>query len=129
MGPAGEAYAPQPAMLRPDHAGAPAATAANGPAPATRPAWPSYAALDLGTNNCRLLIARRAGGGFRVIDAFSRIVRLGEGLASSGVLSEAAMRRTLEALRVCAAKLDHRQVGFNRYVATEACRRADNCAD
>jgi exopolyphosphatase / guanosine-5'-triphosphate,3'-diphosphate pyrophosphatase len=95
---------------------------------AARPAQPSYAALDLGTNNCRLLIARRAGGGFRVVDAFSRIVRLGEGLGASGALSEAAMARTLEALRVCAGKIDQREVVGGRYVATEACRRAANCA-
>jgi exopolyphosphatase/guanosine-5'-triphosphate,3'-diphosphate pyrophosphatase len=37
-----------------------------------------YGALDLGTNNCRLLVARPTGDTFRVIDAFSRIVRLGE---------------------------------------------------
>jgi exopolyphosphatase / guanosine-5'-triphosphate,3'-diphosphate pyrophosphatase len=91
------------------------------------PAPPSYAALDLGTNNCRLLIARRSGGGFRVIDAFSRIVRLGEGLAATGRLSEAAMARTVEALRVCAAKINQRNVAFGRYVATEACRQATNC--
>jgi exopolyphosphatase/guanosine-5'-triphosphate,3'-diphosphate pyrophosphatase len=96
-------------------------------APATRSVLPTYAALDLGTNNCRLLIARRAGGGFRVMDAFSRIVRLGEGLAGSGVLSEPAMARTIEALKICAGKLDHRHVAIGRYVATEACRRAVNC--
>jgi exopolyphosphatase/guanosine-5'-triphosphate,3'-diphosphate pyrophosphatase len=89
---------------------------------------PSYAALDLGTNNCRLLIARRAGEEFRVIDAFSRIVRLGEGLAATGALSEAAMARTIQALRVCAGKIGQRKVAFSRYVATEACRRAENCA-
>src|SRR6266581_2480462 len=90
---------------------------------------PSYAALDLGTNNCRLLIARRSGAGFRVIDAFSRIVRLGEGLAANGALSKAAMARTIEALRVCAAKIGQRKVARGRYVATEACRQAVNCAD
>ncbi len=88
-----------------------------------------YAALDLGTNNCRLLVARAADDGFRVIDAFSRIVRLGEGLGQSGVLSEAAMGRTIAALRICAAKLDRRGVTRLRAVATEACRRAVNCAD
>jgi exopolyphosphatase / guanosine-5'-triphosphate,3'-diphosphate pyrophosphatase len=86
-----------------------------------------YAALDLGTNNCRLLVARANGAGFRVIDAFSRIVRLGEGLNASGVLSEAAMLRTLDALKVCASKIVHRGVTRARYVATEACRRAENC--
>jgi exopolyphosphatase/guanosine-5'-triphosphate,3'-diphosphate pyrophosphatase len=96
-------------------------------APAPRRLLPSYAALDLGTNNCRLLIAHRAGHGFRVIDAFSRIVRLGEGLAASGALSEAAMARTLDALKVCAAKIGQRKVAGGRYVATEACRRAENC--
>jgi exopolyphosphatase/guanosine-5'-triphosphate,3'-diphosphate pyrophosphatase len=90
---------------------------------------PNYAALDLGTNNCRLLVARRTGGGFRVVDAFSRIVRLGEGLTASGALSEAAMARTLDALRVCAAKIEHRNVVHGRYIATEACRRATNCAE
>src|SRR5438046_9529977 len=74
-------------------------------APAPRRLLPSYAALDLGTNNCRLLIARRAGSAFRVIDAFSRIVRLGEGLAAAGALSEAAMAPASEALRGSAAKI------------------------
>ena len=96
--------------------------------PQPRPHWPNYAALDLGTNNCRLLIARRAGGGFRVVDAFSRIVRLGEGLAATGALGAPAMDRTIEALKVCAGKIDHRRVAAGRYVATEACRRAANCA-
>ena len=64
-----------------------------------------YAALDLGTNNCRLLVARPTADGFRVIDAFSRIVRLGEGLSQSGRLSEAAIERTLEALAVCRDKM------------------------
>jgi exopolyphosphatase/guanosine-5'-triphosphate,3'-diphosphate pyrophosphatase len=88
-----------------------------------------YAALDLGTNNCRLLVARADGDGFRVIDAFSRIVRLGEGVNMSGVLSEAAMQRTLDALKVCAGKIVYRGVTRARYVATEACRRAGNCED
>jgi exopolyphosphatase/guanosine-5'-triphosphate,3'-diphosphate pyrophosphatase len=86
-----------------------------------------YAALDLGTNNCRLLVARANGSGFRVIDAFSRIVRLGEGVNASGVLSEAAILRTLDALKVCAGKIVYRGVTRARYVATEACRRAENC--
>ena len=96
---------------------------------APRRELPSYAALDLGTNNCRLLIARRAGRGFRVIDAFSRIVRLGEGLAANGALSNAAMARTIEALKVCADKIGQRKVAHGRYVATEACRRAENCGE
>jgi exopolyphosphatase/guanosine-5'-triphosphate,3'-diphosphate pyrophosphatase len=96
---------------------------------APRPAAPNFAALDLGTNNCRLLIARPAGLGFRVVDAFSRIVRLGEGLEATGALSEAAMARTLDALRVCAAKIAHRHVAGVRCVATEACRRAANCRE
>lgn len=86
----------------------------------------SYAAIDLGTNNCRLLIARPSGENFTVIDAFSRVVRLGEGLAQSGRLSDAAMERTLGALRVCADKLMRRNVYLARSVATEACRRAVN---
>ncbi|MFQ5938841.1 MAG: Ppx/GppA family phosphatase [Alphaproteobacteria bacterium] len=87
---------------------------------------PAYGALDLGTNNCRLLVARPAAGGFRIIDAFSRIVRLGEGLGASGELSEAAIERTIEALQVCAAKMQRRGVTKARSVATEACRRAVN---
>ncbi len=85
-----------------------------------------YGALDLGTNNCRLLLARPSRRGFRVVDAFSRIIRLGEGVAHSGQLSEAAMARTIEALKVCAAKLDRHQVSRARFVATEACRIAGN---
>lgn len=90
---------------------------------------PTFAALDLGTNNCRLLVATPAPGGFRVVDAFSRIVRLGEGMGTSGVLSEAAMERTIDALKVCAAKIRRQGVARARMVATEACRRADNCQD
>jgi exopolyphosphatase/guanosine-5'-triphosphate,3'-diphosphate pyrophosphatase len=85
-----------------------------------------YAALDLGTNNCRLLVARPAYSGFRVIDAFSRIVRLGEGLSQTGRLSEAAIERTMEALRICRDKMRSRGVTRARLVATEACRSASN---
>jgi exopolyphosphatase / guanosine-5'-triphosphate,3'-diphosphate pyrophosphatase len=85
------------------------------------------AALDLGTNNCRLLVARPAEqGGFRVIDAFSRIVRLGEGVGASGQLADAAIERTLDALRICGSKIRRRRVTRFRAVATEACRRARN---
>lgn len=99
------------------------------PPPLLRAPASVYAALDLGTNNCRLLVARRSGGGFRVVDAFSRIVRLGEGLEASGQLGEAAMGRTLEALAVCARKLRYRRVERLRAIATEACRRAVNGRD
>jgi exopolyphosphatase/guanosine-5'-triphosphate,3'-diphosphate pyrophosphatase len=98
------------------------------PQPVTYRLAPQYAALDLGTNNCRLLIARPAGPGFRVVDAFSRIVRLGEGLAATGALSEDAMDRALDALRMCAEKIGTRKLAGGRYIATEACRRAANCA-
>ncbi len=89
-----------------------------------------YAALDLGTNNCRLLIAQPTRPGqFRVVDAFSRIVRLGEGLAASRRLSQEAMDRAIDALRVCAAKLASRPVRRMRLIATEACRAAENGED
>lgn len=86
----------------------------------------NLAALDLGTNNCRLLIARPEGDHFVIVDAFSRIVRLGEGLSASGRLSEAAIDRTISALSVCADKLRRRRVVLARSVATEACRQAVN---
>lgn len=86
-----------------------------------------YAALDLGTNNCRLLIAQPTRPGqFRVVDAFSRIVRLGEGLAATGRLSQDAMDRAVEALRICAGKLAGRDIRRMRLIATEACRAAEN---
>ena len=85
-----------------------------------------YGALDLGTNNCRLLLARPSRRGFRVVDAFSRIIRLGEGVSQTGRLSEPAMTRTLDALKVCAAKLGRAKVRRSRLVATEACRVAEN---
>ncbi len=88
----------------------------------------AYAALDLGTNNCRLLIAREGGDGFTVVDAFSRVVRLGEGLTSTGRMSDEAMDRAVEALTVCADKLKRRNVTLARSVATEACRQAVNGA-
>jgi exopolyphosphatase/guanosine-5'-triphosphate,3'-diphosphate pyrophosphatase len=113
-------------------------------APSVRPPWgrrssgrpdagfgsdrggPTYAALDLGTNNCRLLVARPAGDGFRVVDAFSRIIRLGEGVSASGRLSEAAIGRALEALAICRDKMKNRGVTRFRLIATEACRAAEN---
>lgn len=87
---------------------------------------PVYGALDLGTNNCRLLLAVPAEHGFSVVDAFSRIVRLGEGVSRTGSLSAAAMDRTVEALRICANKLAWRNVTRHRLIATEACRAATN---
>ena len=94
--------------------------------PATQRRQRSYGALDLGTNNCRLLIARPSPDGFTVVDAFSRVVRLGEGLLEAGRLSNAAMDRTVAALAACADKLARRDVRLTRNVATEACRRASN---
>jgi exopolyphosphatase / guanosine-5'-triphosphate,3'-diphosphate pyrophosphatase len=86
----------------------------------------TYGALDLGTNNCRLLIARPGPQGFTIVDAYSRVVRLGEGLMEAGRLSDAAMDRTVAALAACADKLARRDVRLTRNVATEACRRASN---
>ena len=86
----------------------------------------TYAALDLGTNNCRLLVARPTADGFRVVDAFSRIIRLGEGVAASRRISEAAISRAVEALLVCRDKMRARGVVRARLIATEACRAAEN---
>ncbi len=85
-----------------------------------------YAALDLGTNNCRLLVASPRERGFRVVDSFSRIIRLGEGVGASGRLSDAAMDRAIVALRICQSKLESREVRRSRLIATEACRLAEN---
>lgn len=85
-----------------------------------------FAALDLGTNNCRLLIASPRGQGFRIIDAFSRIVRLGDGLSRTGSLSENAMERCIEALKICADKIKRRGATRSRCIATQACRSASN---
>jgi exopolyphosphatase / guanosine-5'-triphosphate,3'-diphosphate pyrophosphatase len=92
-------------------------------------AGPTYAALDLGTNNCRLLIARPSGDSFRVVDAFSRIIRLGEGVSTSGRISDAAICRAVEALAICRDKMRHRSVTRARLIATEACRTAANGAE
>ncbi len=86
----------------------------------------TYAALDLGTNNCRLLVARPSRRGFKVVDAFSRIIRLGEGVPATGRLSEPAIERTIDALRVCATKMDRNKVERAGLIATEACRLACN---
>ncbi|MEM8772752.1 MAG: Ppx/GppA phosphatase family protein [Pseudomonadota bacterium] len=85
-----------------------------------------YAALDLGTNNCRLLIAAPQGRKLRIVDAYSKIVRLGEGLSSTGVLSDKAMDRALEAIGVCSRKIEQRGVTHMRCIATQACRSAEN---
>lgn len=115
-------------------ASAPAPLQSAKPAPAKPPerrhsSRHTYGAVDLGTNNCRLLIARPENGGFTVVDAFSRVVRLGEGLSQSGKLSQDAMDRAVAALEVCAEKLRRRHVSLSRSVATEACRRAANGRD
>ncbi|HEX5079405.1 MAG TPA: Ppx/GppA phosphatase family protein [Geminicoccaceae bacterium] len=94
--------------------------------PETGSSGPVLAALDLGTNNCRLLVARPHGDAFDVLDSFSRIVRLGEGVAGSGRLTERAMARTVAALKVCARIMERHGVTHSRCVATEACRRAMN---
>jgi exopolyphosphatase/guanosine-5'-triphosphate,3'-diphosphate pyrophosphatase len=85
-----------------------------------------YAALDLGTNNCRLLIACPTGDGFRVVDSFSRIIRLGEGISASGTISDAAMERAIAALSICSDKIHYRKARRLRLIATEACRAAGN---
>ena len=94
--------------------------------PRRRPQRHTYGAIDLGTNNCRLLVARPNENGFTVVDAFSRVVRLGEGMATSGKISEAAQDRAVAALAICAEKMRRRRVSLARSVATEACRRAVN---
>lgn len=108
---------------------APVGDSQGGPLPdvsASRVSNPLFAALDLGTNNCRLLIAQRVGDSFRVVDSFSRIVRLGDGLGATGRLSDAAMDRTLDAIAACADKLKPHQPLRLRCVATQACRVAKN---
>ena len=85
-----------------------------------------YAALDLGTNNCRLLIACPTGDGFRVVDSFSRIIRLGEGISATGCISDAAIERAIAALSVCRDKIRSRKAKRLRLIATEACRAAAN---
>ena len=92
---------------------------------------PLYGALDLGTNNCRLLIARPSREGFRVVDSFSRIVRLGEGLSRTGLLDPRAMDRAYDALALCAERIVRKGVDSARLsaVATQACRAAENGAD
>ncbi len=87
---------------------------------------PVYAALDLGTNNCRLLVARPTGESFRVIDAFSRIIRLGEGISATGRISDPAIGRAVDALGICRDKMRNRGVTRARLIATEACRAAAN---
>src|SRR5499426_3207058 len=106
----------------PSHRRWPPSVARHGGAPDRR----TYAALDLGTNNCRLLVARPTADSFRVVDAFSRIIRLGEGVSQSGRISDAAIERAVEALAVCRDKMRNRGVTRARLIATEACRAAAN---
>jgi exopolyphosphatase/guanosine-5'-triphosphate,3'-diphosphate pyrophosphatase len=123
-GPSSESYSPSgasPAPRRQAHSFAHRHSA--------RRAARAYAALDLGTNNCRLLIAEPSYHEFRVVDAFSRVVRLGEGLGTGDRLSDDAIARTLSALRVCKTKIESRNVVRARLIATEACRLAENGAE
>jgi exopolyphosphatase/guanosine-5'-triphosphate,3'-diphosphate pyrophosphatase len=105
----------------------PAGSAAAGGAAAGPASGSSvYAALDLGTNNCRLLIACPTGDGFRVIDSFSRIIRLGEGISATGCISDAAIDRAIGALSICRDKIASKKAKRLRLIATEACRAASN---
>ncbi len=113
--------------MRPDGAGA-FPEAVESPAPHKSEHGPLYAALDLGTNSCRMLIAQPKGSQFQVVDSFSKSVQLGQGLESTGKLSRASMNRTINALRICRQKLSRHNVTKMRLVATEACRRAKNGA-
>src|SRR6056297_1206049 len=96
------------------------------PAPSRPDPSELYAALDLGTNSCRMLIAQPKGNQFHVVDSFSKSVQLGLGLEGSGRLSRASMNRTVQALKICKSKIDKHNVRRMRLVATEACRRALN---
>ena len=102
-----------------------------GESPAPKPPDPAelYAALDLGTNSCRMLIAQPKGSGFHVVDSFSKSVQLGSGLERTGRLSRSSMARTVQALRICQQKLKRNKVNRMRLVTTEACRRAKNARD
>ncbi|RUX99034.1 Ppx/GppA family phosphatase, partial [Mesorhizobium sp. M7A.F.Ca.US.005.03.2.1] len=127
----GKAGAPAAEAHRPvESAVSPAAVVPRPEQSARRPPvqeLPVFAALDLGTNNCRLLVAvPTRHGQFRVIDAFSRIVRLGEGLTANGRLGQPAMDRAVEALKICGDKLRNRKIRKARLIATEACRTAEN---
>ena len=113
------------APMRPQGAGA-FPRAVDTPAPIPPDPATLYAALDLGTNSCRMLIAQPKGSQFHVVDSFSKSVQLGQGLENSGKLSRASMQRTIQALRICRQKLDRHGVKRMRLVATEACRRARN---
>src|SRR6202166_3063375 len=105
----------------------PAGSAAAGGAQAGPASGSSvYAALDLGTNNCRLLIACPTGDGFRVVDSFSRIIRLGEGISATGCISEAAIERAIAALSICGDRIESKRAKRLRLIATEACRAASN---
>lgn len=110
---------------RPNGAGA-FPKAVERPAPHLPDPTALYAALDLGTNSCRMLIAQPKGSQFHVVDSFSKSVQLGHGLESTGKLSRASMNRTINAIRICRQKLDRHGVKNMRLVATEACRRARN---
>ncbi len=122
--PAGAGAPPRPAQGPALDAVAP--SSAKAPRRPRPNAGPLYAALDLGTNSCRMLIARPRGGHFEVVDSFSKAVELGTGLKRSGLLSHRPMQRTLQALHVCRSKLEWHDVSKMRLVATEACRRARN---
>ncbi len=122
---AGAASTQRPGPARP----AVASTQVQAPRHSGSRASPLYAALDLGTNSCRMLIARPRGAQFEVVDSFSKAVELGTGLKTSGLLSHKPMQRTLQALRICRTKLEHHGVQNMRLVATEACRRARNSRD
>lgn len=116
------------APKRPNGAGAfPKAVAT--PAPVKPDPAELYAALDLGTNSCRMLIAQPKGNQFHVVDSFSKSVQLGSGLEASGKLSRSSIHRTVQALRICKGKLERHSVSRMRLVATEACRRAQNSRD
>ena len=118
-----QAFDPPGEARRGDPAASPALSGEHRP---RSPDGATFAALDLGTNNCRLLIARPSEDGFRIVEAYSNIVRLGEGLSQTGRLADHAMERAMLALKACAEKIARRRCVKIRAVATQACRSADN---
>lgn len=90
----------------------------------------NYAAIDLGTTSCRLVIASPTPTSFRIVETFSKVTRLGEGIINDNELSRVAIKRTVNALKVCAGVInEYAPIHRSRFVATAACRRAKNCKE
>jgi exopolyphosphatase/guanosine-5'-triphosphate,3'-diphosphate pyrophosphatase len=89
---------------------------------------PTFAAVDIGSNSCRLKIAKVVAHQLRTLHGDREVTRLGGSVFESGLVSPAAMANTIQALKRFQRAVQTHGVDQIRVVATSAMRDARNGA-